>query len=83
VLSPKFEQATAEMVDSAPPKSLRKSLKRQLTIFHKGVELLKDAGVPDSAIQAIAETDLTTRSDPEVADEAGVSQEMIDAAAKK
>jgi hypothetical protein len=82
-LSPMLEKLTGEMVKSAP-KALRKDLKRQLTIYRKGVELLKGAGVSDRAIQAIADADLTPGSNPTtLAEEHNVSKQQLEAAGKE
>ena len=65
VLSPKLEKVTRQMSTSGP-RVLRATLRKQAEIFAAGVEQLRDLGVTDEQIDALANATLdTTNADLE------------------
>ena len=84
LLSPKLEPLTADLAKTAP-KSTRKLFSLQAKVYGKGVDLLRDLGLTDAQIQAIADADLNsdTGDSTEFTDEFGVTKAEVTAAAAK
>lgn len=86
VLSPKLEKLTRTMSKTAPDPALARVMKRQAKAFKQGIEMLRDAGVPEKAIKTLADLPLDSGSDTdfdEIVDDAKVSKKKIELAAKK
>ena len=61
VLAPKLEQVTRVMASSGP-RALRKTFRAQAKAFGVGVDLLRDLGITDEQIDAIAEAPFDVES---------------------
>jgi hypothetical protein len=83
LLSPKLAAVTNELARTAP-RVIKSVFRQQSEIFDRGVELLRDAGIPESQIDAIADgaVDSTTAEVSQLTGEVDISDDAIETLAR-